>query len=59
MVIVSDSTLLDFVLPFTIERDASEVGPGVVLSHNTKPVTYYSQKLAPGAQMKLVYERKL
>ncbi|KAL0545247.1 hypothetical protein IC582_020397 [Cucumis melo] len=51
--------LPDWSLPFMIETDASGSGLGAVLSQNSHPIAFFSQKLSPRAQSKSIYEREL
>ena len=44
---------------FLIEINASEVGLGVILMQDEKPLAYFSHKLSLQAQAKSVYEREL
>ncbi|TYK15071.1 Ty3/gypsy retrotransposon protein [Cucumis melo var. makuwa] len=51
--------LPDWSLPFMIETDASGSGLGAVLSQNSHPIAFFSQKLSTRAQAKSIYEREL
>ncbi|XP_072998539.1 uncharacterized mitochondrial protein AtMg00860-like [Typha latifolia] len=51
--------LVDFIKPFTIEYDASEVGVGVVLMQEGRPVAYMSKAFFERSQLLSTYEREM
>ena len=51
--------LLDFSSPFINELDASRYEIGIVLMHNQRPITFFSQALPPQARLKSVYEQEV
>jgi len=51
--------LPDFNAPFCIECDASRKGIGVVLSHNKRPISFFSKALAETSLTKSIYEKEL
>ena len=51
LTIASILVLPDFHQPFELHLDASKVRIGVVLSQNSKPVAYFSEKLS-GARLR-------
>lgn len=51
--------LPDFNLHFTIETEASELGIGVVLTQEKRPIAYICQGFSERGRAKFVYERDL
>ena len=49
----------DFSQPFSIECDASSTGFGAMLSHNKKPIAFFSIALAETSLTKSIYEKEL
>ncbi|KFK29256.1 hypothetical protein AALP_AA7G109500 [Arabis alpina] len=51
--------LVDFLVLFVVESDASGVGLGAVLMQQQQPVAYFSQALTDRQRLKSIYEREL
>ena len=51
--------LPDFDRPFCIETDASDLGIGAVLLHDTHPIAFFSKKLGPRRRSASTYHKEL
>lgn len=51
--------LPNFDQPFEVDVDASGLGIGVVLSRNSHPIEYFSEKLSPSRQKWSTYAQEL
>ena len=50
--------LPNFILPFTLETDASGIGLGAVLMQQGRPIAYFRKALGPKAQALSIYEKE-
>ncbi|KAK4400717.1 Retrovirus-related Pol polyprotein from transposon [Sesamum angolense] len=52
-------TLPDFTLPFDVTTNASQIAIGAVLSHNRRPLAFFSKKMSPRMQAASAYDREM
>jgi hypothetical protein len=52
-------SLLDFVLPFSLERDASKEGIGAILMQKRHPLAYESRKLWDPELLYIIYDKEM